>query len=97
MSRALVMSDYADPDTEIERLTEERDGAARALAMGVVVKDAEIDRLRERQSKLEAVLEVVQSEHYQVGAPGVPRERGGCICEADDCPELEALAALGGA
>lgn len=56
---------------------------------------AEVYRLRKRQSKLEAVLEVVQSEHYQVGAPGVPRERGGCICDADDCPELEALAALG--
>ncbi|MHB8311839.1 MAG: hypothetical protein ACYDD0_00835 [Candidatus Dormibacteria bacterium] len=47
---------------------------------------AEVERLR-------GVVAVMQSEHYRVFSPMEP-EGGGCICEADDCPELEALAAL---
>ena len=54
---------------------------------------AEVERLREQVKALavfEDYVRRIEAEHYEVGGPHLPSGVYECICEADDCPELEA-------
>ena len=64
MSRALVMSDYADPDTEIERLN----AAIRRL-------DVEMAEWHEKVLRQERVIEAARIYVNDSYPPGVPYDK----------------------